>query len=437
MLKILINSRTSGKYTTENIAGREHIVVPMMPIRGDITMNDIFYPNAEVGKSFTQLDELPAPLGHPVINNVHVSAAHPVANNVFNVGGYLKNPRKKGKLVFTNLMLDTVVANQTEDGKNLIKRIKAGEKIGVSTGLNIANVETRNGKDDFGKEYSKIGYGFSFDHVAILMNEAAAGEHAGTELILNEGTDKEITVCELQRNELSTSDLHEMLRDLVKVDGCDSYAWVMDLYPESKTFVFTVEQKGVDRKTFKQSYAIDTTDEVSLLDDRIEVEKKIEYIPSVNQTKTNEVIKMDKDKLILAIIGNSANKFTASDSDMDKLNAMSEIDLVNALSAPVTKEQAIEILTNDGHDFEGYASFVANKDEFTTFLEAQNKARTEKVTNIVANSDYTDDMLKDKTMSELDVITNMMTKPNKRIGEGVSNVNNNNGGGEERATSYS
>lgn len=433
MLRILVNTRTSGKFTKQTIAGREHMVVPMMPIRGDITMNSVFYPNDEVSKSFTQLDALPAPLGHPTINNVHVSAKHPVANNAFNVGGFLSNPRKKGKLVFANLMLDVAVANQTDDGKALIKRIEEGEKIGVSTGLNIANIETRTGKDDFGKEFTKIGHGFTFDHVAILMNEAAAGEHAGTELILNEetGENEEITVCTMQTNELSTSDMHEMLRDLVKTDGCETYAWVMDIFPDSKSFVFTIE-KGNDRTTFKQSFAIDTTDEISLLDDRIEVEKKVEFVP-VENIQANEVSIMDKDKLILAIIGNASNQFTAADKG--RLDTMSELELVNALSTPVTNEQATEILTNSGHDFEGYESFQANKGAFAAFQADQDTKRSELVTKIVANTEFTEDMLKDKSLSELDVLNNMIAKPTKRAGEGGAAVVANSDNGE-RAVDY-
>jgi len=73
-LKILINSRTSGKFRREDIDGRSHIVTTMMPIRGDITMNRVFYSNAAVTESFMQLDMLPAPNGHPVVNGISVPA---------------------------------------------------------------------------------------------------------------------------------------------------------------------------------------------------------------------------------------------------------------------------------------------------------------------------------------------------------------------------
>ena len=435
MFKILINSRTSGKFTKQTIAGREHIVVPMMPIRGDISMNGVFYPNDEVSKSFNQLDTLPAPLGHPTLNNVHVSAKHPVANNAFNVGGYLANPRKKGKLVFVNLMLDVDVASRTDEGKELINRIEGGKKVGVSTGLNIANFENRSGKDDFGKPFTKVGGGFAFDHVAILMNEAAAGEHAGTELVLNEetGENDELPVCTMEVNELSTSDMHEMLADLVRVDGCTNHGWVRDIFPESKSFIFSIEE-GSETHTFKQSFAIDSNDEISLLDDRVEVEKKVDYIP-LNPAQNNEVHDMDKSLLILSIIGNANNLFSVSDKA--SLEAMSEVELINAISTPVTNEQATKVLTDAGLDLAGYESFQTNKKEFDAFLKVEEDKRKELSTNIVANSELTDEMLEDRSIPELEVLNKTIGKPTKRAPEGSHDVGTVNHGDDKRQTKYS
>jgi len=234
-LKILINSRTSGKFKRETIDGRSHIVTMMMPIRGDITMNKIFYPDKEVANSFMQLNMLPAPNGHPEVNGVSVPAFHPVANNKHNIGGFLRNPRKKGKRVFVDFMLDEEIANNSEAGKETIRRIEAGERIGVSTGLGISQVINKSGTDDFGKKFTREGKGFVFDHVAMLLNEHAAGEHAGTELILNE-EDYEVLVhnAEWQTNELSTSDLHEGLRELIKPSADHSFSWIIDILPESK-----------------------------------------------------------------------------------------------------------------------------------------------------------------------------------------------------------
>ena len=52
-MQIAINTHTSGKFKRETINSRSHIVTTMRPIRGDIAMNGILYPNDEVKKTFT------------------------------------------------------------------------------------------------------------------------------------------------------------------------------------------------------------------------------------------------------------------------------------------------------------------------------------------------------------------------------------------------
>ena len=399
MTTVAINTRTSGKYARKAIGGRDHIVTTMMPIRGNIAMNGIYYPDAEVANSYMQFEMLQAPNGHPVLNGEHVSAYHPVANNAFNIGGFTSNPRKKGKNVFVDFNLDVEVANSTEDGQEVIRRIEAGEKIGVSTGLELS-VVNKAGSDEFGKEYTKVGSGYKFDHTAILLNEAAAGEHAGTELILNEGKDNETVVCNLQVNELSTSDLHEALNSLIYLQG--SYAWIRDLYPESRTFVYELETQG-GTVLYRQAYAAEVSGEVVLVGDKEAVRRKPNEYESI--TNTNEVEEMDKEKLVLAIIGNSVNQFTGEDKD--RLMSMSETEIVNALSVEPTEDKAKSIMTNAGHDFKGYEVYTANKDAFSEFLAGQAKARDELIETITTNSDMTADMLKGKNVDELTILADM------------------------------
>ena len=424
-LKILINSRTSGKFKRELIDGRSHLVTVMMPIRGDITMNRVFYSNAEITKSFMQLDMLPAPNGHPVVNGISVPAFHPVANNKHNIGGFLRNPRKKGKRVFVDFMLDEEVANKSDEGKEVIRRIEAGEKIGVSTGLAINTVINRQGKDDFGKEFDKEGSGFNFDHVAILLNEAAAGEHAGTELVLNEdGGEILVYNAQWQMNELSTDQLHRSLMELIRQPaGSDFFSWVVDIFPDSKTFIYSFEDRN-SRKLFKQTYAIDQNDNVTLIDDKIEVIKKEEFIPKTTNHK--EGSDMDKSLIVLAIIGNSANKFTVKDND--KLMSMSDDQLAQVVATnEANEDSAKELLINSGFDFAGYEIYTTNKAAFDVYLDDQEKSQKETIDNIVANSEYTAEMLKGKSNDELTLLTNMLTpeKVAKRIGEQGKHIQTN------------
>ncbi len=417
-MRFSINSRTSGKFKQETINGRNHIVTTMMPIAGDIAMNKMFYPNEQVKSSFDQLNNLPAPNGHPKLNGVHVTAFSPLAMNAFNVGGFIRNPKMKGKKVFTDFVIDETVANTSDDGREIIRRIKAGETVGVSTGLNIAEVTEVNGKDDHGQEYNRSGAGFSFDHVAILLNEKAAGEHAGTELILNTGDENDpIYVVNLAEdlttiNELSVDDITLKLEGLISSNNKEIYRWVLEVFPESKTFIWQ-ESTNEERALFKQTYSIDD-DKVLIVDGPVKVELKKEYPKTTNQ----EGEKMNKDIFITLIIACVNNSFT--DNDKTKLNAMNESELVNVLCSPVDEKQAKEVLTNCGFDFTAYEEFTVNKSAFDAFQITENVKLANMQQEIVANSDYTPELLKGKSEAELKTINGLIEKSKlpKRVAEG-------------------
>lgn len=413
---ISINTRTTGKFRREMINNRSHLVTSMMPIRGDIAMNGIMYPNKELIATFEQLHDLPAPNGHPIINGVHVSAFKPASMNAFNVGAFTRGPKMKGKEVFVDFLIDEDVANKSDDGKEIIRRIEAGEKIGVSTGLNINQLAPKKGKDDFGAPFNQVGSGFNFDHVAILLNEKAAGAHAGTELVLNTSNkDEPIHIVNLVMNEpgqleiklnsdhdLSASDIHEQLNRLIASDNDNIFKHVIDFFPEDKKFLFSMSN-GNDRKIFEQSYAVGN-DVIALIGEPIEVILQQKRIPVI---QTNEENDMNKELMILAIIANAHNAFTSKDKD--SLEAMSESALVDALCLEVNESQAKNVLTANGFDFKAYDNFTANQDGFKTYQKAEDKRIQEVKDSIIkANSDYTAELLADKSETELLVINKMV-----------------------------
>jgi len=413
---ISINTRTTGKFKREMINNRSHLVTSMMPIRGDISMNGILYPNKEVKASFQQLHDLPAPNGHPIINGVHVSAFKPASMNAFNVGGFTRGPKMKGKEVFVDFVIDETVASNSDDGKEIIRRIEEGEQIGVSTGLNINQIEMKNGKDDFGMPFNKVGSGFNFDHVAILLNEKAAGAHAGTELVLNTANkDEPIHIVNLLMNDpgqleielntehsLSASDIHDQLNRLIASDNDNIFKHVIDFFPEDKKFLFSMSNDN-DRKIFEQSYAVGN-DVIALVGEPVEVILQQKITPVI---QTNEENDMNKELMILAIIANSHNAFTGDDKA--RLEAMSESQLVGALCLEVNEKQAKEVLTANGFNFEGYENFTANKEGFEAYREAEDKRIQEVKDSIIkANSDYTAELLADKSETELLVINKMV-----------------------------
>ena len=185
-MKISINTHISTNASrTEVVNGRDYIVVNAMLIRGDTAMNGVLYTLDQVSASYHQLNELPAPLGHPKIGDENVSANNNFARGVFDVGAFVRNAKMIGKEVHSEIWIDKEVAGRTERGKNLLAKIASKAMLGVSTGLMIAHNIVKNGVDELGQAFSSIGQGFHFDHVAILDGEEAAGALAGTKLIYN------------------------------------------------------------------------------------------------------------------------------------------------------------------------------------------------------------------------------------------------------------
>ena len=182
---ITINTMAANAVREETLNSRVFIVLNAMLLRADTAMNGIFYGLDEVKASFNQLNELPAPLGHPKIAGEHVSASNNFAKGDFDVGAFVRNVHMKEKEVHGEIWIDKEVAGRTERGKKLLSNIANKVMLGVSTGLNIARLIARKGIDELGQAFNNVGKGFSFDHLAILDGEPAAGALAGTEILFN------------------------------------------------------------------------------------------------------------------------------------------------------------------------------------------------------------------------------------------------------------
>ena len=178
MAKFTLNSRSTGNFRTEVINGREHIVTQMVSVVGDSVMNNLLYPLDEITKSHLELNNLHAPAGHPRLNGQNVSAFHPMAVNSSNIGGVVLNPRMEGNAVINDLAFDVNIAANDSRGQEAIRRIKAGESIGVSTGLNADVIQTPGTIE--GKAFNGSVTNIKWDHVAILLDDTPAGDSTFT-----------------------------------------------------------------------------------------------------------------------------------------------------------------------------------------------------------------------------------------------------------------
>lgn len=148
--------------------GRDLMVVPSATLPDDVVMNGIKYPADEIEKGFHTLERTPAPLGHPMVNGMFVSARDPEGINIGWIGAWNENVRRENGRVFLDKVIDVEVANRSEDGKRLLDAINAGKPIHTSTGLLADLMET--GEDE--PKYAVCN--MFFDHDAILLDEEGA-----------------------------------------------------------------------------------------------------------------------------------------------------------------------------------------------------------------------------------------------------------------------
>ena len=192
-IRVNIKHRVSNAaIRTEERDGREVIVVPSVVAKFNTVLNDIFYGEDELRKSYQQVNGLPAPMGHPVLNGQYVSARSPEAINRHWAGAWNANARIEGDVIRADKLIDVETANESERGRRLLQAIEAGEPISTSTGLLMEREDAPEGA-----EYKWVGVNFAFDHDAILLDEAPAiGTEEGVGMMVN-GEQVEVVESEL------------------------------------------------------------------------------------------------------------------------------------------------------------------------------------------------------------------------------------------------
>jgi len=197
--KVRINVRALANtkaVRNEKRNGRDVVIVPCATMPDDVVMNSILYPADEIEKSFKGLERTPAPLGHPTINGVFVSARDPEGINLGWIGAWNENLRREKGRVFLDKVIDVEIANQSEGGKAVLAAIEKGDPVHTSTGL-FALMEAANGDVD----YKFIAREIAFDHDAILLEETgAATPEQGVGMMVNaagEQTEIEVINCSL------------------------------------------------------------------------------------------------------------------------------------------------------------------------------------------------------------------------------------------------
>lgn len=208
MLRVNVTTKVNAaNIRHEKRNGRDVIIVPSATLPDNVVMNRGLYPAEEIEKSYMTLNRKPAPMGHPMVNNMYVSAMEPEAINEYYVGAWNENVRRENGRVYVDKVIDVARAQESEKGRELLEAINKGEPIHTSTGLVLEPEMVENQGD-----YDWIARNMDFDHDAILLNEpGAATPEQGVGMMVNSAGQE----IEVQNVTINMSEMTEEAQESV------------------------------------------------------------------------------------------------------------------------------------------------------------------------------------------------------------------------------
>lgn len=173
---VMVNSKGLGRITEQYIFGAKHLVIEGTgSIIANTVMNDIFYPEEELiqiaknGKGWIH-----APNGHPTDENGNfVPAGSPQGIAQGYIGVISGNYRMENRRLVRDIAINIEVAEKSEAGRELLRRVRNNEDVDTSTGLLFKPVN-KAGVGEDGETYSRIATNIMLDHDAILLTERGA-----------------------------------------------------------------------------------------------------------------------------------------------------------------------------------------------------------------------------------------------------------------------
>lgn len=152
----------------ETIGGREYLVASATSIVPGVlngSKGPLFYPPQFVEQSVPTWNEVPLVVFHPNVMGKYVSAAAVPDKHV----GVLRNTSFDGKLRHECWFDVVKLAKVSPD---VLRDLKAGKPIEVSTGLYTNNIDLKGTHD--GRPYVQVATGYRPDHLAVLPGQIGA-----------------------------------------------------------------------------------------------------------------------------------------------------------------------------------------------------------------------------------------------------------------------
>lgn len=171
--KLQVNQEVSKR----RVRGKDMVVVHgAVHMIGDSVMNGIFYPMEEMTDLCNRLEgkRVTMPASHPTDDGGNfMSANDPLALMSNFVGAYAENFSIKGDKLISDVLIDPELAELSDSGKEIMKRIKSGDDLDMSTGFYFTP-QMADGIAPDGEEYEKVAANLEMDHSAFLPYEDGA-----------------------------------------------------------------------------------------------------------------------------------------------------------------------------------------------------------------------------------------------------------------------
>lgn len=243
----------------ETVDGRDYIIVPSKTLPPNVVMNGIMYPAEETARTYKQLENKLAPLGHPKnAAGEWISAGDPIAIHANHAGAFNRNVvlGEDGR-VNVEKWIDVEYSARTPQGPALLAAVEAGEVIHTSIAIWLAVEPVAEGLP-----YSGRAKYLSIDHDAILLGEVGAAQpEDGVGLFVN------VDAGTLQG--MTSQEKHEVLRAAGVARWPDLYVWLADF--TDTTAVFELEQRSDGPIPAQRYNAVDYTlsGAVAVLDEQV------------------------------------------------------------------------------------------------------------------------------------------------------------------------
>ena len=359
MNKFFLKNSLQATHITKPIGGREHVVVPAIALQEGV-LNGIFYPAEQISALPEKWNGVPITVNHP--DNQSGSANTVEQEDSRNIGKFL-NVRYEDKKLKGDICIDV------EKAKNLgfesvVKTLQNDQLMEVSTGL-LCERESSSGK--FGdKEYSEVITSIYPDHLALLPDcEGACSIEDGCGAMrLNKeedceckdeksSSDKVVTnkinsffkfianKIGFKFNETSHEGIEDQLRGYLRTKYAneDSWYWIDGVYDT----YFVYEQGG---RYYRQSYSVSDQGVANVVDDQVEVSKRVEY-DVVQNISDNKEVGVNKEEIVKQLIANKSVSFGEADKEvlmnldqqvLEKMVPVQEVKAVQNEQAPVAPE---------------------------------------------------------------------------------------------------